>query len=115
VRQEERTPENEVRYGCFTLGTEQGPNGAGVLATVEFEGEGDGQSALELDQVIITDQGNPVTRIPFELENGAVTVEGSGGGFPWLLIAIIGGVAALVVIGAAAGLRVARSRTPSPA
>ena len=55
VRQEDRTPPDEVRYGCFSMGEQEGPNGSGLIATVQFDVEGDGQSPLELDQVRITD------------------------------------------------------------
>jgi hypothetical protein len=106
VRQEDRTPPDEVRYGCFSMGEQEGPNGSGLIATVQFDVEGDGQSPLELDQVRITDPDGTLQNVTST--NGTVTVEGGGGGAPWLIIGIV--IAVVVVIAAAAGAFIVRRR-----
>jgi len=60
-------------FGAWTLGPQPGSNGTGVLATVNFTAQGEGQSPLDLRnaQVVDTD-GNPWA---VTVEDGLVVVE----------------------------------------
>lgn len=93
--------EGRVEFRCVTLGEEPpGPDGAGVLASVQLSAEAGGDSALDLEDVVITTiAGRP---IPSVVEGGAIKVLGSGDGFSWVIWGPVGGVlAALVLAGGA--------------
>jgi hypothetical protein len=94
--------ENLVRLVCVTLGaTPAGPDGSGVLATLEFKPVGAGTSPLRFERLVFTDP--PAKLISTQARDGSIAVvSGSdGGGFAWALwVPIIGGVlAALVAAG----------------
>ncbi|MGA9350612.1 MAG: cohesin domain-containing protein [Anaerolineae bacterium] len=60
-------------FGACTLGLQPGPNGAGVLATVNFIAQGEGQSALDLQNVLVLDTGG--NSQVASIEDGSVVVE----------------------------------------
>lgn len=89
-----------VRFVCISLRLEpEGPDGAGTLATVSFNAIGAGSTELTLDNVVANEPD--ATRIPLQVQGGAITVTG-GGGTNWLLW--IGGGAAVMLVVLAAGL-----------
>ncbi len=51
-----------MTFGCSTSGTAAGPNGDGILTTVQFSTVSDGTSALTLSGVAMTDTASlPIT------------------------------------------------------
>jgi hypothetical protein len=100
-----------AKLACVTLGApvssggEPGPDGAGVLGTVEFTATGKGETSLGLQDVKLVeadvDDAGESIPIPTATENGEVAVA-VGGGFAWVLWGPVIGVAAIIL--AAIGL-----------
>lgn len=59
-----------VRFAAYTLGTGNGPNGSGILASVQFKGMQAGTSSLNFSKVRITDRAAVV-------DGGAAAINGS--------------------------------------
>lgn len=91
-----------VRFVCISLRLEpEGPDGAGTLATVSFNAIGAGSTELTLDNVVANEPD--ATRIPLQVQGGAITVTGSDG-INWLLWIGIGAVVLVVILGAAVAI-----------
>ena len=96
-----------VRFVCISLRLEpEGPDGAGTLATVSFNAIGAGATELTLDNVVANEPD--ATRIPLQVQGGAITVTGSDS-VNWLLWIGLGVAIMVVVLGVATFL-VSRSR-----
>ena len=64
---------NSVTFGCNTTGAQPGPNGAGILATVEFGTLSLGTSLASLSGVTLTDvSGTPLS---LTTNDGTITVQ----------------------------------------
>ncbi len=72
-----------VRFAAYTLGTGEGPNGSGVLASVQFQGMGAGVSGLNFTKVRITDRV-AVIDAGATATNGSVVVGSGSGPRMWL-------------------------------
>lgn len=63
----------QVTFGAFSFGSQPGPSGTGLLATINFSTAGVGSSLLDLQNSQVTDTlGNP--QIPVTEEDGTVSV-----------------------------------------
>ena len=72
-----------VRFAAYTLGTGAGPNGSGVLATMQFQGMSAGTSGLTFTKVRITDR-SAVIDAGAAATNGSVVVGSGSGPRMWL-------------------------------
>ena len=72
-----------VRFAAYTLGTGAGPNGSGVLASVQFKGLQAGTSSLNFSKVRITDRG-AVIDAGATATNGSIIVGSGSGPRLWL-------------------------------
>jgi hypothetical protein len=110
----------KLHFACATLGAPvslggaAGPDGSGTLAEVTFSPKGGGTSPLDLSDDIlvaaeINEQGAPV-QIESTAQGASLEVIGSGGGFPWLIVAPVLAVAAVVAAGGGGMVMVRRSR-----
>lgn len=70
----------KLTYGCASFGTNAGPNGNGVLATLTFTSQNSGNTNLELQNVQVSDINGQVLSIQ-SIIPGQVTV--SGGEETW--------------------------------
>jgi len=61
-----------VAFGAFSFGEAPAPDGSGVLATISFSPQAEGESDLHLQDVKVTNTAVEV--IPVELQDGHVTV-----------------------------------------
>ena len=68
-----------VRFGAFTFGTQAGVNGTGVLATITFQPQTRGTSALHLQNLLLTDPSSNL--LSAGTEDGQVEVVGCFGDF----------------------------------
>lgn len=98
------------------LGGPPGPNGSGLLGRVVFKSKGGGDTTLKLTKTTLAlddlqpcDPESPVQAIAHRREDASVNLVG-GGGFPWLIVGPILGVAALLVGGGLAGFMWYRRR-----
>lgn len=92
------------KVNCVTLRVAPplGPDGNGVLATINLKPKGSGTTDLTLDRIKFSAADETATTIPVpNVVNGSITVEGSSG-TNYILWGGIIGVVALVVIGAVA-------------
>ena len=64
---------NSVTFGCNTTGAQPGPNGAGILATVEFGTLSLGTSLASLSGVTLTDASG--TPLSLTTNDGTITVQ----------------------------------------
>lgn len=64
----------KVTFGAWSLGDQPGPNGTGVLAVVSFTAQGEGESPLDLQRVIVLDTGGNSQVVT--VEDGSVVVSG---------------------------------------
>ena len=64
---------NSVTFGCDTTGAQPGPNGAGILATVEFGTLSLGTSLASLSGVTLTDTSG--TPLSLTTNDGTITVQ----------------------------------------
>lgn len=116
----------EVSTVCSTvdqlpcLGGPEGPSGSGLLARAVFKAKAGGEATLSLvdPTSLILDDINPcdpvnvlqAIEIPLEREGATVEIIGSDG-FPWLIVGIVAGVAAVVVVGGVVVLQYSRRGT----
>ena len=62
-----------VAFGAGSYGTPPGPDGSGVLATISFSPQAEGESNLHLQNVQVTDTvPNPIS---VDLQDGSITVQ----------------------------------------
>ena len=61
-----------VTFGAFSFGEPPAPDGSGVLATISFSPQAEGESNLHLHNVKVTNTAAEV--IPVELQDGHITV-----------------------------------------
>lgn len=64
----------EVRFGTATLGTAPGPDGTGELAVISLTAQGEGESYLDLQDVVVLDTANPPNSQEATVEDGTVVV-----------------------------------------
>ncbi len=74
-----------VRFAAYTLGTGAGPNGSGVLASVQLQAMQAGTSGLNFTKVRITDRSAVVDNAA-AATNGSVIVGSGSGPRIWLPI-----------------------------
>ncbi|MDW7679815.1 MAG: NosD domain-containing protein [bacterium] len=67
------TNPGKITYGAATLGANTGPDGNGILASVEFTTQANGTATLELQNVQLSDVDGQALTIA-SLSNGSVTV-----------------------------------------
>lgn len=105
---------NALRYACVTLGDtpRQGAEGDGLLASVFFHPKGDGKATIEFTRAQLATP--PGDSIPADWQAGEIAVR-SGRGLPWWgwLLAAVGGVAALGLIGGTVAAVIARRGAPT--
>jgi len=65
----------ELTFGAFTFGSNNGPDGSGVLATINFTAQNQGNTTLDLDGVQVTDINGD--NISFQVSDGELQVEGN--------------------------------------
>jgi hypothetical protein len=89
-----------AKVQCVTLRpAPPGPSGNGTLATLYLKAVGSGKTNLELDQPVLNLVDEPATAVTPRVENGSVSVKGSGG-MNWFIWAPVIAVGALVIAGA---------------
>ena len=64
-----------ITFGAASYGRNPGANGSGVLATLSFSPQAEGESGIHLQGVQVTDTDNPPNQISIELQDGSVTVQ----------------------------------------
>lgn len=103
------------KLNCITLrqAPPLGPDGSGILATVQLKPKGSGTSDLTLDRVKFSAADETATSIVPAITNAVIEVEPSSG-TNWLMWGLIIGVVAVVAIGAVA-YGVSRTRTGAAA
>ena len=113
--QKEGTPENQVRFVCYTLQDnpadkgKAGASGSAVLASVEFEPAGTGSSSLELGDVKVLDVSG--TALVVQTENATINVKGNGAGQNWMLWAGVGAIAVVAALAAMTVIVIRRRRS----
>lgn len=90
------------KLNCVTLrqAPPLGPDGSGILATIQLKPKGSGTSELTLDKIKFSAADETATTIPVPVVNNSSVEVAASSGTNWLMWGLIIGAVAVVAIGA---------------